>query len=97
MTHFGIHWIKKTRTPHVCGWCEKIIESGSVAEHSSGIFDGGFWSQHLHPECAAAKDSLSYSKLEDGWCPGDFARGRTDDNMQFPPQFAPDYRGKNKQ
>lgn len=92
--HFGHTWIKHTRKIHSCGWCAKRIEAGSSAEYSSGIFDGDFWAHHVHPECAAARDSLTYRELEDGWCPGDYARGRADDEMKLPPVFSPDYRGK---
>jgi len=92
--HFGSTWIKRTRKPHSCGWCAKRIESGSSAEYSSGVFEGDFWQHHVHPECAAARDSLRYEVLSEGWCPGDYARGRTDDDTKATPQFSADYRGK---
>lgn len=91
--HSG-RWINKTRKIHSCCWCGKRIEVGSAASYAAGVFEGDFWSGHYHPECQAAQDSMSYSDLMDGWCPGDFARGRTDDEFNLPPIFSPDYRGK---
>lgn len=90
--HSG-YWIRKTRKPHSCGWCDRIIIAGSAAHYSAGVFEGDFYSQHLHPECAAARDSMSYRDLEDGWSPGDFARGRRDDDGKAPMQGSQSYRG----
>lgn len=93
MSFYSSSWVKKTRKRHVCGWCGKFIEAGSAAERSSGITDD-FWSMICHPECAAAQDALPYDELCDGWFPGDYARGRTDDDTTQPPEFSPDYRGR---
>lgn len=100
-THFGTTWVKKTRKNHRCGWCGTRIEAGSAASHSSGVSDGDFWSDHYHPECQAAIDSSETNQslrddLYDGWIPGDWARGRTDDDFGNAPQFSADYRGKEK-
>jgi len=95
MSFYRERWIAQTRKPHRCGWCERWIDSGSAAEYSAGIFEGDFWANHLHPECAAARDSLSREQLSEGWCPGDYARGRTDDDQEAEPEFSPQYRGKN--
>lgn len=94
MSFYSSHWVKKTRKHHFCGWCAKRIEPGSTTEYSAGVFDGDFWHHHMHPECVAARDSMTYRELEEGWSPGDFARGRTDDDPTQPPQFSADYRGK---
>lgn len=94
MSFFSERWIKSTRKRHVCGWCGKFIEAGSAANYSAGHSDGDFWDMHAHPECAAARDSMRYDELCDGFYPGEFARGRTDDDFHLPPAFKSTYRGK---
>lgn len=89
----GNRWIKATRKNHSCGWCAKRIEAGSPAEYSAGVFEGDFWAHHVHPECAAARDSMTREQLNEGWSPGDFTRGRADDE-KLPPMFSDNYRGK---
>jgi len=93
MSFYSAHWVKKTRKPHSCGWCAKRIEAGSATEYSAGMFDGDFFANHIHPECAAARDSIHWRDLQDGWCPGDYSRGRTDDESG-PSLFSADYRGR---
>ena len=96
MSFHRSRWIAKTRKPHYCDWCNKMIEPGSSAQYNSGVFEGDFFSGHRHPECSAACDSLPYYDLANGWSPGDFSRGRTDDK-KLPPVFSADYRGKQKE
>jgi hypothetical protein len=91
---FQSKWVKKTRKVHSCDWCGKRIEAGSATEYQAGVFEGDFFAGHLHPECAAAKDSLPWQELQDGWMPGDWARGRADDDYDQPPAFPDTYRGK---
>ncbi len=97
MSFFSSRWIKKTRKQHECWWCGTKIEAGSVAHYASGLgCEGDFSSGHAHPECQAAIDSMPYNELCDGWFPGDFARGRTDDETSLPAQFSADYRGRQR-
>lgn len=46
--------IARTRKPHRCEQCGKLIEPGSPAEYHRGAWEGGFYSHHLHPDCAEA-------------------------------------------
>lgn len=93
MSLFTSRWIKATRKDHQCWWCGYRIEAGSAAHYAAGVGSDGFTHGHAHPECQAAIDSIPYGELCDGWIMGDFARGRTDDDREQPPQFSPDYRG----
>lgn len=86
-------WVKATRKRHVCKWCGTGIDVGSTANYQSCIFEGEFFAGYYHPECRAAMDAMPYSELQDGWCAGDFSRGRKDDE-KAPPDFSPDYRGR---
>jgi hypothetical protein len=95
MSCYSSRWIKKTRKPHSCLWCDKRIETGSAAYHASGVFEGDFWSGHHHPECAAAIDSQTWQERQDGYSPGECARGRTDDDRESGPAFSAEYRGAN--
>lgn len=87
-------WIKSTRKPHSCWWCDQRIEAGSAAHYAIGQIEGDLSYGYAHPECQAAIDSLPTDELADGWMPGDYARGRADDEHGQPPQFSPDYRGR---
>jgi hypothetical protein len=87
-------WIKKTRKTHVCIWCGTMIEAGSAAWYGCGYRED-FWSGHMHPECAAAKDAVGqeYGEWEAN---GEYARGRKDDRFLQPPEFPDTYRGKTR-
>ena len=89
-------WIKKTKKTHRCMWCAQVIEAGSAATYNAIIFDGEFSAYHMHPECEAAKDSLTREQWESmGYCFdfGKFSRGRAD-GEKLPPVFSAGYRGK---
>lgn len=87
------YWISKTRKNHSCGWCAKRIEAGSAAHYSTGIWEGDFFAQYMHPECAHVLAKMKYREIEDGWSPGDFARGRRDDDPTAPMQGSTTYKG----
>jgi hypothetical protein len=92
MSFYSEKWIKKTRKPHRCIWCDEMIPAGSTTCYSSGTWHGDFYANHLHPECAAARDAnlAENGEWESG---GDYARGRQDDKRELPPEFAASYRG----
>ncbi len=71
--------IKKTRKNHRCGWCDEQIDSGSTGiPYRSYIWEDGPVSEWMHPECRGALNRASYDEIEEGWTPGDFHRGTTD-------------------
>lgn len=82
-----------TRKRHVCSWCGKGIEKGTVMERSAGVQDGEFWDAVVHPECAAARDATPWQELADGFYM-EFPRGRNDEDFKAPPMFSADYRGR---
>ena len=92
MSFYSEQWVKKTRKQHRCLWCGEMIPAGSTACHSSGIWEGDFWSAYFHPECAAARDAVcvEYGEWE---ADGDYARGRRDDDRALPPEFEASYLG----
>lgn len=69
--------VVKCRKRHSCGWCSEPIEIGMQAQYRAYVFDGDFGSDHMHTECAAAMHKADNRDLEDGWTPGDYARGST--------------------
>lgn len=94
MSFYSDRWVNKTRKPHRCGWCWTMIEMGARAHYAAGItIDGDFWNGYTHPECEAAIDWLvrNTDDLEEGYNPGDGARGRRDNDRTKPPEFSSDY------
>lgn len=87
--HSG-HPIKATRKPQPCDWCGKRIEKGSRAYYTAGVWEGDFFTGYAHPECHHAKSHANRDDLMNGWAPGDYARGRTDDDYQAGPMFDED-------
>lgn len=96
MCFYSEQWVNKTRKPHRCMWCGDIIPAGSAACHSSGVWEGDFYADYLHPECAAARDAVC-SEFGEWAANGDNARGRRDDDRSLPPEYAESYRGTSNQ
>jgi hypothetical protein len=46
--------VKKTRRAHRCDWCTERVEKGEPSVVAVGIFEGDFYRDRYHPECAAA-------------------------------------------
>lgn len=46
--------IRATRKRHVCEHCLTAIAIGSPATRQAGMWDGDFFSDHVHPECQEA-------------------------------------------
>ena len=63
------------RKPHTCDWCGEGIEAGQQAVSGAGMFEGEFYSYHIHPECAAA--IARDSDIDDMWPPEYQRRGMT--------------------
>lgn len=90
MSFYTGRWIKATRKPHCCDWCAQRIEKGSRAFYSAGVWEGDFFAGHRHQECHHAQNHANRDDLMNGWMPGDYARGRTDDDFDAPPMFDAD-------
>ena len=79
--------VKRAHRKHKCEWCGEEIPKGSSYQKTAGKFEGDFQSSCQHSECFRAMNSLSYRELEDGYMPYEYARGRTDDLRNLPPEF----------
>jgi len=71
------------RKEHRCEWCPDVVEKGTKAHYRAGVFDGDFYSGHLHPECYTAIENSSDEAHEwmrdSGFMPHDQLRGKTYD------------------
>lgn len=80
--------VTKTRKPYWCAWCGEPIECGTPCVVASGVSDGDPFRDRLHHECAAANRVVqSKNHIDDVYWDGGYARGRTDDDRQAPPEF----------
>jgi len=73
-------WIT-TRKPHRCEWCDEQIEAGTKARRRVYVLNGDLADGRMHPECYAASLTLEWFELEDGWTPGDYARGSAESTL----------------
>lgn len=62
----------KTRKPHVCFLCGRVIEAGKEALYESGKYDGDFFSRYTCKDCEPLTDRFwefvdgeTYSPIED--------------------------------
>ncbi|MCC7374284.1 MAG: hypothetical protein IT581_06495 [Verrucomicrobiales bacterium] len=80
--------VNRTRKPHRCDWCGEWIPEHHQMVRASGRHED-FWTAKLHPECWRAEQVfwLTKADLDDGWAPGDAARGRTDDDREAGREF----------
>lgn len=46
--------VKRTRRNRRCGWCATLILKGDQSVVVAGVFEGDFFKNRYHPECAAA-------------------------------------------
>lgn len=64
--------------PYRCEWCFEPIPPGMRHAYSTGRWEGEFFAYRLHDECHAARDSGEI-RSADGWSPGMFKRGTTEE------------------
>jgi hypothetical protein len=57
--------IKRTRNRHTCQHCGRLIEIGAAASKTAGIYEGDFYSDYSHVECADA--AHDYATMHDAW------------------------------
>lgn len=67
----------KCRKDHQCEWCGEPIGRGSRAHYRAYVWEDGFQTGYMHPECHEGMLASDSSLLEDGWATGDMQRGRT--------------------
>lgn len=67
-----------TRKRHHCAWCDEFIEIGETVPYRSYIWDESVASEWMHPECREAMRRVHYDQLEEGFYPGEHARGGTE-------------------
>lgn len=87
VTELSTRPVTATGAPHQCEWCGREIPAGSPAVYRAYTFDGDFMAGYMDPECRQAMLDYDHSQLPEGWNPGDFARGRTDDRHDLPAEF----------
>jgi len=67
-----------TRKVHPCVWCNETIQSGAQVRHRAYPWEDYIVSEWWHPECWGAMAQVPYDELEEGFFPGDYARGGTE-------------------
>ena len=82
----SVRHVEKSQRPHRCEWCDDLIPMGTAMVRRTYKWDGDFNCAHMHPECYRALQHLDWKDYEDGFEPGQFSRGRTDDE-KLPPQY----------
>lgn len=78
--------VGETKKSHKCEWCGQSIPENSRTIKTSGIWEGEFFSGHMHLECAAAMHAADWVR-DDGYDPRAQPRGRNDDDFDAPPAF----------
>ena len=63
--------IKKTRKPHTCIFCSRIIPTGNEIEENCGVWGGEFQHYYFCTRCRKFIDEYDVC-LEDGFSEGDF-------------------------
>jgi hypothetical protein len=71
MSFWNTRQIKRTKKPHQCQFCGRIIPAGSSCESNSGTFDGEFNYYHLCNRCVKFIQ-VHNCDLSDGFNLGDF-------------------------
>lgn len=56
------------RKEHKCTWCGQPISPGERYQYSSGVFEGEFVTNSLHPECDKAAQE-DYAQTGEGFSP----------------------------
>lgn len=48
--------VVKCRVKHKCVWCGEFIDPMQKAAYRAGVYDGNFFSDYWHEECAEAAE-----------------------------------------
>ena len=83
--------VSRARKASTCIWCGQGIMVGDPAVRRSSITYGDFVVDDFHPECHGAMNS---ENDPEGFEPYEWARGRTDQRTDLPPEFGTDGRLK---
>ncbi len=67
------------RKAHPCEWCGGAIPVGGPAHYRVYKFAGEFNHGWTHPECNSAMLTAPADLVEEGWSPGTFKRGTTEE------------------
>ena len=68
--------IRKARKQHICDYCEKPIEKGTLYEWSKNIFDGEFFEWRSHLACAHIASAIwDYVEPDEGMHSDEFHDG----------------------
>lgn len=70
--------IKKTRKPHPCFGCQKIIPSGSPAFYHSCVFEGDFSADYFCEPCHAYYEAHP-EEASEGFYSGDIGQLRKEE------------------
>jgi len=57
---------RTSRKIHRCSWCGQPIAVGEKYQYSSGVFEGAFATNRLHPECDEAAQN-DYRETGEGF------------------------------
>ena len=66
------------RVTHPCSWCSECIEIGEKVPYRTYVWEDRIASEWMHPECREAMRRVPYQEIEEGYYPGDYARGGTE-------------------
>ena len=73
----------KCRKNHKCGWCGDQIDYDDQAHYRSGIYDGEFFSEYMHPECWDALGRSDMSLVDYEFSPMEQQRGKTYEESHY--------------
>ncbi len=50
---YNPHEIRTARKAHQCNYCAEEIDAGTEYSHQTGVYDGRWYTNKMHPECFA--------------------------------------------
>jgi hypothetical protein len=89
---YSSRFVQRTRRFHTCNWCGQKIIPHNKAFYFAGKWEGDFGSGYMHMECYHAFSFCNQQGdfQDDGYDPGSYGRGRTDDRKKELPEFDAD-------
>jgi len=66
------------RKDYSCEWCAQTIPKAEKHFHRTYIWENEFNDGRMHLECERAMHEVPREHLDEGWTPGDYARGSVD-------------------